>query len=104
MVPDDEQGAQLVNPMDARIMAAITASGAADSVPVATEGWQVLGDEIEDAYATAASSLLSRMEALTQLPGDTADLRVVLTAMHGVGRHWRRSADPRRGRRTAASR
>ena len=55
MVPAEERGAQLVSPMDARIMAAITAVGAADSVPVAFDGWGVPGAEVEDAYVAATS-------------------------------------------------
>ena len=85
MVAASERGAQLVTPMDTRVMAAILAAGWADGVPIATEGWTVLGDEIEDAYASAAAALLARLAARTGERADLAGLRVVLTAMHGVG-------------------
>ena len=85
MVAASERGAQLVTPMDTRVMAAILAAGWADGVPIASEGWTDLGDEIEDAYASAAAALLARLAARTGEPADLAGLRVVLTAMHGVG-------------------
>ena len=85
MVAASERGAQLVTPMDTRVMAAILAAGWADGVPIATEGWTVLGDEIEDAYASAAAALLARLATRTGERADLAGLRVVLTAMHGVG-------------------
>lgn len=85
MVTAAERGAQLVSPMDARVMAAILAAGWADDVPITSEGWTDLGDEIEDAYASAAAALLSRLAAKTGESADLAGLRVVLTAMHGVG-------------------
>ena len=85
MVGASERGAQLVSPTDARVMAAIVAAGWADGVPNADEGWTVLGDEIEDAYAAAAAELLARLAIRTGERADLAGLRVVLTAMHGVG-------------------
>lgn len=85
MADESTRGAQLVNPMDTEIMAQIIAAGPADSVPVADDGWTVLDDSIEDAYVDAAQGLASRLEVLTRLPGDLGALRVVLTAMHGVG-------------------
>lgn len=85
MVPEDERGAQLVSPVDEAIMAKIMAAGTPDSVPVVTEGWRLLGSEIIDDYVDAADALESRLQVLTNLPAEMADLRVVLTAMHGVG-------------------
>ena len=102
VAPDGVGGAQLVEPTDKRIQAAIEAVGPAAGVPVAlpepgTQTWatpapdqaigqvEVLGAEIEDAYCDAADRLRTRLEALTHLPGEMEELKVVLTAMHGVG-------------------
>lgn len=85
MVDESVRGAQLVTPLDARIFSAILAAGPADGVPVAGAGWQVLDESVEDAYVEAAEALLSGLEVLTGVPGDLGSLRVVLTAMHGVG-------------------
>lgn len=71
------QGAQIVPPFDAEIAARIAAVGPAAQVPLATDGWEVLGTEIEDAYVRRAVSLIPRRH--------TRDLRIVLTPMHGVG-------------------
>lgn len=79
MAAPDVRGAQLVAPMDEQIMAAIRAAGPADTIAVDDAGWQVLGDGIVDAYVRAASALCPDMS-----PG-AGNLRVVLTAMHGVG-------------------
>lgn len=83
MVPADERGAQLVSPTDQRIMAAILAAPPADQVPVATGGWQVLDGGIMDDYVAAAAALDARLAP--SRAGEPAGLRVVLTAMHGVG-------------------
>lgn len=85
MVGPDERGAQLVSPLDEQIMTQITAAGTPDSVPVATEGWQQLDDQIRDDYLDAAEALDSRLQVLTGLRAEMSELRVVLTAMHGVG-------------------
>lgn len=69
-------GAQIVPPMDTRIFDAILGVGDAVDVPVATDGWEVLPQGILDDYV-AATAPLAR--------GGGAPLKVVLTAMHGVG-------------------
>ncbi|MDN5767485.1 MAG: phospho-sugar mutase [Humibacillus sp.] len=70
-------GAQIVPPTDARIAAGITAAGAAKDVGVSADGWRVLGDDVIDAYTAQTVGLVA--------PAGPRDLRIVLTAMHGVG-------------------
>ena len=76
-----ERGAQLVSPTDEMVMASIEAAGWADEIPV-SDGWTVLGEEIVEEYLAAAHELAARFGATTTA---LAGLRVVLTAMHGVG-------------------
>ena len=78
MTDDAVRGIQIVPPLDAEIESAIRAAGWADEIAVAAEGWTVLGDDIVDAYLAATMPI--RDERL-----DLDELRVVLTAMHGVG-------------------
>lgn len=80
-VPAPERGAQLVSPTDEAVMAAIMAAGWPDEIPTGS-GWTVLGEEIVDQYLAAAHELAARLGAG---PRPLAGLRVVLTAMHGVG-------------------
>lgn len=69
-------GAQIVPPMDTRIFDAILAAGPAVDVPVAHDGWELIETHVMDDYVAAAAALV----------GDrTAPLKIVLTAMHGVG-------------------
>lgn len=76
-VTDSGQGAQIVPPYDAAIARAIAAVGPLSSVPRPESGWDTIGaEEIADYTATAVRS--ARM-------GAAAPLRIVLTAMHGVG-------------------
>ena len=79
-VPEAEQGTQIVPPYDARIAERIAAAPAANLVPQAKDGWEVLGEELRAAY-------LERLRtALTSPDGHSAGpLRIVLTPMHGVG-------------------
>lgn len=69
-------GAQIVPPTDAEIEADIQAVGPARAIPLDPAGVTVLDDAIVDAYVTAVSGLIG--------PGPR-DLRIVHTAMHGVG-------------------
>ncbi|GAA2184867.1 phospho-sugar mutase [Brooklawnia cerclae] len=86
MTGPDARGAQIVPPIDGHIMAAIEAAGAPDTVPVADGGWQVLTDEVMDAYAGAAAALRAQLGVLHPFEArGMGELRVVLTAMHGVG-------------------
>ena len=71
------QGAQISPPHDAEIAERIAAVGALATVPVPGSGWQTLGGEMVEEY-TGRAARSARMRAV-------APLRVVLTAMHGVG-------------------
>ncbi|GAA1351594.1 phospho-sugar mutase [Falsarthrobacter nasiphocae] len=70
------QGAQIVPPFDAAIAAAIDHSEPANRIPVAESGWEILGDDVRERYLSAA---------LETLGPATGSLRIVTTAMHGVG-------------------
>jgi len=76
VVTDSGQGAQIVPPYDARIAAAIAAVGPARTVPRAAEGWTVLGPDVLDAYVASVAALSD---------GAPRRLKVVTTALHGVG-------------------
>ncbi|MCA0180590.1 MAG: phospho-sugar mutase [Actinobacteria bacterium] len=70
-------GSQIVPPVDAHIAAQIDAVNSVDGVPRAASGWEILGDDVLDAYVR---------DATTVVADDTPrDLVVVHTAMHGVG-------------------
>ncbi|MGH3859852.1 phospho-sugar mutase [Actinokineospora sp.] len=70
-----DSGAQIVPPADREIEAAVTTSPPAVSVP-RSDNWTTLGDDVPRAYLDRVSSL----------PHGTArELRVVATALHGVG-------------------
>ncbi len=76
VVTDSGQGAQIVPPYDAHIAAAIAAVGPARSVPRASSGWTVLDREVVVAYERSVLALSD---------GARRDLKVVTTALHGVG-------------------
>ena len=69
-------GSQIVPPADAEISAAIDAAPAAVEIP-RSDHWQVLGDDVPEAYLDAVSAL--------PRPGGARDLTVVYTPLHGVG-------------------
>ncbi len=69
-------GAQIVPPMDTRIFDAILASGPASGIPLAEAGWDLVPESIVHDYVAAAAALVAP---------DAGPLKVVLTAMHGVG-------------------
>ncbi|MFJ6622504.1 phospho-sugar mutase [Kitasatospora sp. NPDC091335] len=71
-------GSQIVPPADAGIAAGIDAIGSLDEVPRAEEGWEVLGEEVVEAYLDRAVSIVDAR--------GPRDLEVVYTPMHGVGR------------------
>ncbi|MCX5212533.1 phospho-sugar mutase [Kitasatospora sp. NBC_00240] len=71
-------GAQIVPPADAGIADEIDAIVALADVPRAEEGWEVLGEEVVEAYLARAAGVLE--------PGGPRDLDVVYTPLHGVGR------------------
>ncbi len=68
-------GAQIVPPIDAEIEAAIRAVGPTGSIRLSAS-YTVLDDSVVDAYVNAVAGLIA--------PGPRA-LRIVHTAMHGVG-------------------
>jgi phosphomannomutase len=69
-------GGQLAPPADREIEAAIQAVGATRAIPLADDAVQVLDEDIVTAYVDAVVALAA--------PGPRA-LRIVHTAMHGVG-------------------
>ncbi|PBC79470.1 phosphomannomutase [Streptomyces sp. TLI_235] len=71
-------GSQIVPPADADIAAEIDAIGALSEVPLAEGGWEVLGDDVVEAYLDRAVTVLD--------PAGPRDLDVVYTPLHGVGR------------------
>ena len=69
-------GAQVVSPVDAQLEAAIQAVGPTRAIPLATERVSVLDEQIVDDYVTAVAALVG---------AGARELRIVHTAMHGVG-------------------
>ncbi|TGO06201.1 phospho-sugar mutase [Serinibacter arcticus] len=80
IVTDAGQGAQIVPPYDAAIAAGIAAVKQVADIPRAAGGWTVLDDDVHAAYLAA----LAAGAAGVGHPG-VGSLRVVTTAMHGVG-------------------
>ncbi|WP_406464188.1 phospho-sugar mutase [Streptomyces sp. NBC_00111] len=70
-------GSQIVPPADTEIAAAIEAVGPLGGVPRPESGWEVLGDEVLDAYLARTDAVLA--------PGSPRTARTVHTALHGVG-------------------
>jgi phosphomannomutase len=70
-------GSQIVPPADTEIAAAIEAVTSLADVPMADGGWEVLGEELLDAYLDRAAAVVA--------PGSPRELRITHTAMHGVG-------------------
>jgi len=77
VVTGDGQGVQIVPPFDAEIAAAIEATPPADQVPMNDDLVEAV--DPRDEYVAEAVKLASGDAAAR------ADLRIVLTAMHGVG-------------------
>jgi phosphomannomutase len=70
-------GSQIVPPSDARIAAHIAEVGLVAEVPRASSGWAALNDDVLEAYLDAAAAVVA--------PGGARELRIVHTALHGVG-------------------
>ncbi|WP_327234812.1 phospho-sugar mutase [Streptomyces sp. NBC_01317] len=70
-------GSQIVPPSDGEIAAEIAAVGPLAGVPRPEDGWEILGDEVLDAYLARTDTVLT--------PGSPRTARVVHTALHGVG-------------------
>jgi phosphomannomutase len=70
-------GSQIVPPTDAQIAGHIAAVASVRDLQLAEDGWQNLGDEVQDAYVERVAGMLPS--------GSSTDVRVVHTALHGVG-------------------
>ena len=70
-------GSQIVPPADAHIAGHIAAVASVRDLWLAEDGWQNLGDEVQDAYVDRVSALVT--------PEAPRDIAVVHTALHGVG-------------------
>lgn len=77
-------GAQIVPPVDGEISRHIDAVDTVAGLPLGTEGIEVLGEDLVDAYLGAVVGLLGGPSA--------APVRSVYTAMHGVGTETLRRA------------
>ncbi|WP_417234453.1 phospho-sugar mutase [Arthrobacter sp.] len=86
-VSDSGQGAQIVAPMDAGIAERIAASGPLEDIELAAGGWTVLpaAGEPGDVQARYLEAITALVPADASGLGRRADLRIVLTPMHGVG-------------------
>ncbi|MFF3977496.1 phospho-sugar mutase [Streptomyces sp. NPDC001828] len=71
-------GSQIVPPSDAEIAAEIAAVASLHDVPRPESGWEVLGEEVLDAYLARTDAVLTQ--------GSPRTANVVYTAMHGVGK------------------
>ncbi|MET7524595.1 phospho-sugar mutase [Streptomyces sp. NPDC005248] len=70
-------GSQIVPPADGEIADAIAAVGPLAGVDRPETGWEILGDEVLDAYLARTDAVLAT--------GSPRTARTVYTAMHGVG-------------------
>ena len=70
-------GSQIVPPTDAQIAGHIAAVASVRDLWLAEDGWQNLGDEVQDAYVDRVSALIA--------PETPREIAVVHTALHGVG-------------------
>ncbi|MDJ1138026.1 phospho-sugar mutase [Streptomyces iconiensis] len=82
-------GLQIVPPADADIAARIADVGRLAEVRRPGSGWDVLGEEMLNAYLARTGAVLTE--------GSPRDVRVVHTAMHGVGSRTARLAFERAG-------
>ncbi|MFP7696561.1 phospho-sugar mutase [Trueperella sp. LYQ143] len=74
-VDADGRGVQIVPPVDAQIADKIAAAPPANEVPMG-QGWQMIDESLIDDYIA---------DTLTRTPAGPRDLKIVYTAMHGVG-------------------
>ena len=81
-------GAQIVPPTDREIEAAIKAVPSAAAIPLDGDGVTILGEEIVTAYVEAIAGLVA---------DGPRELRIVHTAMHGVGTQTVRAVLDRAG-------
>ncbi|UNO40223.1 phospho-sugar mutase [Streptomyces sp. MST-110588] len=71
-------GSQIVPPADGEIAERIAAVASLHDVPRPSEGWEILGEDVLDAYLARTDAVLT--------PGSPRGIGVVYTPMHGVGR------------------
>lgn len=79
----DGHAKQIVPPVDGLIAAAIDAAPPSDQVPLVEHGWE--HEQLEVLGRYARNRYLDQVVELVDAPGERAELRVVHTAMHGVG-------------------
>ncbi|OKL53446.1 phosphomannomutase [Bowdeniella nasicola] len=77
MVEATARGAQIVSPHDARIAEQIAKVERVADIERAEDGWHTIGEDLIDRYVARVSSMVPQ--------GRAGSLKVVLTAMHGVG-------------------
>jgi phosphomannomutase len=82
-------GSQIVPPADEDIAAEIAAVGPLAGVPRPEEGWELLGQDIVDAYLDRATAPLT--------PGSARTTTTVYTPLHGVGQGVLNAAFARAG-------
>ncbi|MGW1889588.1 phospho-sugar mutase [Streptomyces sp. NPDC002004] len=82
-------GSQIVPPADGEIAARIDAVRALADVPRPDGGWEILGEDVLEAYLARTDAVLAAGSARTA--------RVVYTAMHGVGKDTLLAAFSRAG-------
>ncbi|PWH05004.1 phosphomannomutase [Brachybacterium endophyticum] len=73
----DGRGVQIVPPSDARIAEAIAAVGPVRQIPRSEDGWELMDPAVPEAYLDAIGDVV--------LPDAPREVRIVHTAMHGVG-------------------
>jgi len=82
-------GSQIVAPADADIAAAISRFARVADVRLADDGWQTLSDDVVDDYLDAVTRVVR--------PDGPRDIKIVHTALHGVGSAVFRAAFDRAG-------
>nr|WP_246336552.1 phospho-sugar mutase [Flexivirga oryzae] len=82
-------GSQIVAPADAEISAAISRFPRVADVQLADDGWETLPDEVVDDYLDAVTRVIR--------PDGPRDIKIVHTALHGVGSAVFRAAFDRAG-------
>lgn len=76
-IDEDGNGVQIVPPVDKEIAAKIAAAPAADEVPIVDSGWETIPESFIDSYVAETVKLVPATHS--------RDLKIVYTAMHGVG-------------------
>ncbi len=94
MTSVDDAGLQIIPPFDAEVLDIMASYRDPSAIPVADSGWTIIGTDLIDSYintvATLYRSYADRAVASCDLSHEeitasAGTLKVVLTAMHGVG-------------------